>query len=67
MPQKDVWATTFAIYSGVADFPKTLSALEEAYKSGNAVKDGYVRMILPDEDFSENSAWESSIAEYNRY
>ena len=65
--QHDVWATAFAVFSGITENPKTLSALAEAYENKTAVVDGYVRHILTDEDFSDTTAWESTITPYQTY
>ncbi|MBQ7719889.1 MAG: hypothetical protein IJT56_04820 [Clostridia bacterium] len=61
--QHDVWATAYAVYSGVLDgdesrLKKTLSAIRNGYISGSAVRNGAVRHILTDEDCSSDSAWE---------
>ena len=65
--QHDVWATAFAVFSGITENPKTLSVLAKAYEDKTAVVDGYVRHILTDEDFSANTAWESTITPYQTY
>jgi len=65
--QHDVWATAYAVFSGITSEEKTLSALYAAYKNKTAVIDGYVRHILLNEDFSDNSAWESTITPHNVY
>lgn len=65
--QYDVWATAYAVFSGVLNEKKTLEALYEAYVNKTAVVDGYVRHILTNDDFSADSAWEISCAEYNKY
>ena len=65
--QHDVWATAYAVFLGITREGKTLSALAEGYRNQTAVVHGYVRHILTNEDVSESSAWESSIAEYGRY
>ena len=65
--QHDVWATAYAVFLGVANNEKTLMALHKAYADRTAVVDGYVRHILTDEDFSEESAWEACRAKFNEY
>ena len=65
--QYDVWGTAFAVYSDVAHSKKTLQALYDAYKDSTAVVDGYVRQILTTNDYSTDSAWESSLFPYNEY
>ncbi|MBQ6825449.1 MAG: hypothetical protein IJP34_02165 [Clostridia bacterium] len=65
--QYDVWATAYAVFSGITKEKKTLEALYNAYIDRTAVVDGYVRHILTNNDFSTNSAWESTRTEYNTY
>jgi len=65
--QHDVWATAYAVFSGVINEKKTLDALYDAYVNKTAVVDGYVRHILTNGDFSDDSAWEVSCAVYNTY
>lgn len=65
--QYDVWATAYAVYSGVTDDTRVLKALYDAYKDRTAVVDGYVRHILNDHDFSASSAWESTVTPYGEY
>lgn len=65
--QHDVWATAYAVFSGITLDERTLSALSNAYADGKAVVDGYVRHILTDEDFSNSSAWESAVSTHNEY
>ena len=65
--QHDVWATAYAVYCGITNNKKTLSALAEAYYNKTAVVDGYVRHILTNEDFSNATAWESTITPYQTY
>ena len=65
--QHDVWATAFAVFSGITENEKTLSALARAYENKTAVVDGYVRHVLTDEDFSNKTAWESTITPYQTY
>lgn len=65
--QHDVWATAYAVYSGITDNKKSVSALNKAYRNKTAVKDGYVRQILTTEDFSKTTVWQHSIIEYGDY
>lgn len=65
--QHDVWATAYALYLGVLEEEKTFLALKAAYLDGTAVKNGYVRHILTDEDHSPTSAWECTPVELGRY
>ncbi|MBR7133634.1 MAG: hypothetical protein IKD04_08910 [Clostridia bacterium] len=65
--QHDIWATAYAVYSGISAAPKIIKALKKAYEDKTAVVDGYVRHILTTDDFAENTAWESTILEYNTY
>ena len=65
--QHDVWATAYAVFSGITQDKMTLLALADAYATGRATVDGYVRHILTDEDFSDSSAWESAIVGHNEY
>ena len=65
--QYDVWATAYAVFSGIVKKKKTLEALYNAYVDKTAVVDGYVRHILTNDDFSADSAWECTKTEYNTY
>ena len=65
--QYDVWATAYAVYSGITDNKKTLEALYDGYANRTAVVDGYVRHILTDCDFSTTSAWESTPTPLGEY
>jgi len=65
--QYDVWATAYAVFSGVTKEKNTLEALYNAYVNKTAVVDGYVRHILTNNDFSVDSAWEISRTSYNKY
>jgi len=65
--QHDVWATAYAVFLGITREPKTLSALAEGYRNQTAVVHGYVRHLLTCEDHSDDTAWESTIAEYGTY
>ncbi|HOP10017.1 MAG TPA: hypothetical protein PK629_00845 [Oscillospiraceae bacterium] len=59
--QPDVWGTACAICYGVLvgkDAKAAANALMAAYRSGDAVKDGYIRHVPKSRDFSEDSAWE---------
>ncbi len=65
--QYDVWATAYAVFSGVIKESKTPEALYNAYIDKTAVVDGYVRHILTNNDFSADSAWECTLTPYNTY
>ena len=68
--QADVCATAFAIYLNVLDGQDALKAarhLESAYKNGALAYKGSIRHIIKTEDFSENTAWETSIVGKNQY
>lgn len=65
--QYDVWATAYAVYSGITEEETTLKALYLAYKNRTAVVDGYVRHILTDHDYSASTAWESTATVLNEY
>ena len=65
--QYDVWATAYAVFSGITKSQKTLEALYNAYVDKTAVIDGYVRHILTNNDFSADSAWECTKTKYNTY
>jgi len=65
--QYDVWATAYAVFLDLICEEKTLRVLYDAYKNKTAVVDGYVRQILTTNDFSADSAWESSKFRYNKY
>lgn len=68
--QADVWSTALAVYLGVLEgdnLNKTCLFLSDAYKNGTMAKRGNIRHILTSDDFSESTAWESSIAQKNDY
>ena len=68
--EADVWATAFAVYLNVLDGQDALKAarhLESAYKNGALAYKGSIRHIIKTEDFSENTAWETSIVGKNQY
>ncbi|MDP2337002.1 MAG: hypothetical protein Q8N05_11260 [Bacteroidota bacterium] len=68
--QADVWSTALAIYLGVLEgdaMKKTCQFLRDAYKNGTLASRGNIRHVLTCDDFSESTAWESSIAEKNSY
>lgn len=65
--QFDVWATAYAVFSGITSEQKTLNALYDAYINKTAVVDGYVRHILTYDDFSDKTAWEFSYYPYQTY
>jgi hypothetical protein len=68
--QTDVWSTALAVYLGVLEgdkLDKTCRFLRDAFKNGTLAKQGNIRHILTSDDFSESTAWESSIANKNDY
>lgn len=68
--QPDVWSTALAVYFGLfegEDLIKTCRFLTAAYKSGTLAKKGNIRHVLTCDDFSESTAWESSLAKKNSY
>ncbi|WP_285056194.1 hypothetical protein [Pedobacter ginsengisoli] len=68
--QPDVWATAFAIYLDVLEGEDVLKAarhLEAAYKNGTLAYKGSIRHIIKDEDFNQNTAWETAIVGKNQY
>lgn len=68
--QRDVWGTAFAVYSGVLTGKyreKACLGLRDAYLDGLSVCEGSVRQILVGDDWSDNSAWEYSVAGYPHY
>lgn len=68
--QPDVWATAFAIYLNILEGEDALKAarhLEAAYKNGTLAYKGSIRHIIKDEDFSQNTAWETAIVGKNQY
>jgi hypothetical protein len=68
--QADVWSTAMAVYLGVLEgenLNKTCRFLTDAYKNGTLANRGNIRHILICDDFSESTAWESSIAQKNDY
>ncbi len=68
--QADVWSTALAVYLGILEgdkLDKTCRFLRDAFKNGTLAKKGNIRHILTSDDFSESTAWESSIANKNDY
>lgn len=68
--QPDVWATAFAVYSGVLDEPyreKACRALAGAYESGTIAMEGQIRHVPTTGDFNSQTAWEVSAARLNTY
>jgi hypothetical protein len=68
--QADVWGTALAVYFGVLEgenMKKTCQYLRDAYKNGTLANRGNIRHILTCDDFSESTAWESSLAAKNSY
>ena len=68
--QADVWSTALAVYLGVLEgerMEKTSLFLRDTYKQGTLANRGNIRHILTSDDFSDSTAWESSIARRNYY
>lgn len=68
--QADVWATAFAVYTGILDGDAAVRACEvlaKAYRDGTMAKDGQIRHVLTTDDFSAATAWEKAWAGKNRY
>ena len=65
--QHDVWATAYAVYLGVLEETKTYQALKDGYLQATAIKDGYVRPILTNEDFDETTSWQCTCLARNHY
>ena len=68
--QPDVWGTAFGVY--VHAFPpaverRACEGLASAYAAGTIAWRGAIRHVPTDADASADSAWESSLAEKNRY
>jgi hypothetical protein len=68
--QADVWSTALAVYFGVLEGGNMIKAckfLNQAYKNGTLASRGNIRHIITSDDFSESTAWESSLAAKNKY
>lgn len=68
--QADVWSTVLAIYLNVLDgelADKTSAFLAESYRNGHLAYKGHIRHVLTTDDYSEDSAWEISMAAKNTY
>lgn len=68
--QKDVWGTAFAVWLGIAAGSRRREsgkALAEAFQTGAAVRNGYVRGILAGEDKTDGTAWEDTFCPYQTY
>ena len=68
--QADVWSTALAVYDGILEGDsqeKTCRFLRDAYKNGTLASRGNIRHILTTDDYSESTAWESSLTEKNSY
>lgn len=68
--QPDVWATALAVYLGLLEgeeLSKTCRFFSDAYTAGTLSYKGNIRHILTTDDFSENTAWEISLASKNTY
>jgi hypothetical protein len=68
--QHDVWGTAYAIYEDILEGQakqKALEAILKSYKNGTSTCRGNVRHILTTEDYSQTSAWETTITKLNNY
>lgn len=68
--QPDVWGTAFAVYAGALTPPlerRACEALARAYRDGTMAWQGMIRHVLTTDDFSETTAWETCLAQKNRY
>ena len=68
--QPDVWATALAVYLGILEgkgLEKTSRFLNTAYKAGSLSYKGNIRHILTTDDFSDQTAWEISMAQKDVY
>jgi hypothetical protein len=68
--QADVWSTGLAVYLEILEgdsMEKACRFLAESYKKGYLSHKGNIRHILTTDDFSETTAWETSLAEKNTY
>jgi len=68
--QADVWSTALAVYLGVlegTDKEKACLFLRDAYQKGLLSRRGNIRHVLTSDDFSEKTAWESSLAGKDDY
>jgi len=68
--QRDVWATAFAVYSGALQGDAREAAclaLRDAYLGRTALRDGAVRHLRPEDDWSDESAWQYAAANKDVY
>jgi len=68
--QADVWSTALAINFGILEgkhLEKTCKFLRDAYLNGTLASRGNIRHVLTCDDFSDSTAWESSLALKNTY
>lgn len=68
--QPDVWSTGFAVYLGILEGTareKACRFLADSYEKGYLASDGNIRHVLTCDDFSDSTAWESSLAKKNSY
>jgi hypothetical protein len=68
--QPDVWATAFAVYQYLLEGKDLLNAcrrLADAYKKDILSYKGNIRHILKTDDYSDKTAWQSSIVPKNQY
>ncbi len=68
--QPDVWATAYAVYIGALDEPAqtwAALALAKAYAEGTISKEGQIRHVPTNGNFSDATMWEKAAAGMNRY
>ena len=68
--QGDVWSSALAVYYNILDEKNSAlvsKCLAEAYTNETLAYRGNIRHILTSDDFSDDSAWEFSLAKNNTY
>ncbi|MEI6072289.1 MAG: hypothetical protein WCS31_10890 [Verrucomicrobiae bacterium] len=69
--QPDVWGSAYAVYNGAVTgkvSERICSALADAFRAGTLAWKGNIRHVLTSDDFSDQSAWESTVScPFNRY
>lgn len=68
--QPDVWSTGLAVYLNIleeTDNKKACRVLADSYQKGYMSFNGNIRHVLTCDDFSDSTAWESSLAKKNTY
>ncbi|MFH0759932.1 MAG: hypothetical protein V2A67_00340 [Bacteroidota bacterium] len=68
--QPDVWATAFAVFSGILDEPvktKACDILAEACRNGTISMEGQIRHVPVFDDYSDATSWEISGSSLNTY